>query len=102
MPLSRRGMPAMKRPARFFLGAVLVSSLLGMEARPESPLVEVTADPAAVRLDGPNASYSILVHGRTAEGRLVDLTPSAKFQALDPRVATVSSTGVVRPAGDGA
>ena len=43
----------MNRPARFFLGAVLVSSLLGMEARPESPLVEVTADRVRVTLKYP-------------------------------------------------
>ena len=35
---------------------------------PPTPVSAVMADPAAVRLDGPKAVYSLLIHGQTAGG----------------------------------
>src|SRR5262249_46493004 len=65
-------------------------------------VVEVVADPSEVRLSGPVATWSLLVHGRTADGRLSDLTHAARFRSDDPSVATVNERGVIRAAGDGA
>jgi hypothetical protein len=61
----------------------------------------VTVDPASVRLRGLHSSYSLLVHGRAADGRPVDRTSAARYQSADPRVARVSPAGVIQPAGDG-
>jgi hypothetical protein len=63
---------------------------------------EVTVDPASVHLRGLHSTYSLLVHGRSADGRLVDRTALARFQSADPRVARVTPGGVIQPAGDGA
>src|SRR5437867_3714547 len=86
--------------ARRCLLCLLVLACPGA-ARAEPPVVEVTADPAAVRLDGPRARWSLLVHGKTADGTLLDLTRSATFRSGDPKVATVTDAGVVRGVADG-
>jgi hypothetical protein len=66
-----------------------------------SGTAEVTADPAAIQLRGPAAVYSLLVHGKTADGRPIDWTRDARYRSLDPKVADVSPAGVVRAVGDG-
>ncbi|HEY7158321.1 MAG TPA: DUF1549 domain-containing protein [Gemmataceae bacterium] len=65
-------------------------------------IVEVTADPATVHLHEPSARYSLLITGKTADGRLVDRTQGARFQSRDPRIARVDSAGVVQAVADGA
>src|SRR5262249_11179598 len=86
----------------------LLTALLASPARTAEPAVtEVRVDPAAVRLTGPGARYSLLVHGRRDDGRLVDLTRDARFQSRNPKVAGVPAAGVVhagvaRAAADGA
>jgi hypothetical protein len=62
---------------------------------------DVIADPATVRLSGPKAVYSLLIHGKTADGRLIDLTHAAHYRTLNPKVATVSDSGVIRGVADG-
>ncbi len=68
---------------------------------PSAVADEVTVDPPAVKLDGPGARYSLLVHGKSADGRLFDLTGSARFRSLRPEVATVTDTGVIQAKADG-
>lgn len=84
---------------------LLVSSLV-LSATPgmlrADTLVEVTADPASFRLSGPNALHSLLIHGKTSDGRAVDLTRSAEYHTSNPAVAQVADTGLVRPVSDGA
>ncbi|MFN4260866.1 MAG: DUF1549 domain-containing protein [Gemmataceae bacterium] len=63
---------------------------------------EITVDPPRVRLQGPGAVYSLLVHGRTNQGQLLDRTPAARFRAVRPAVARVSADGVIRGVADGA
>ena len=63
--------------------------------------VAVTVDPPAIHLHGPAARYSLLVTGRTSDGRLVDRTHAAQWEVLDPRVARVTPAGVVHATGDG-
>lgn len=65
-------------------------------------MTDVIVDPARVRLSGPNSVYMLLVHGRTADGRLVDLTTDARFQSQQPAIATVTSAGVIHGKRDGA
>jgi hypothetical protein len=80
----------------FFLLAMAVNPAVAGEA-----VVEVSATPAAVRLSGPGASYSLLVDGKTADGRRIDLTRKARFRSLRPKVARVSAAGIVRGLADG-
>jgi hypothetical protein len=70
-------------------------------ARADEPVSAVIADPAAVRLSGPKAVYSLLIHGKTAGGRVTDLTHAAHYRTLDPKVATVNGSGVLRGVADG-
>ncbi|HEY7426201.1 MAG TPA: DUF1549 and DUF1553 domain-containing protein [Gemmataceae bacterium] len=65
-------------------------------------VVEVTADPATIRLHGPGTCYSLLITGRTADGRLVDRTQAARYQSLDPHIARVTPAGVIHAVADGA
>ncbi|MCI0683423.1 MAG: DUF1549 and DUF1553 domain-containing protein [Gemmataceae bacterium] len=67
----------------------------------DAPVAEIIVDPAHVRLSGPNSVYTLLVHGKTAAGRLVDLTADARFQVQDPAIAQVTSAGIVRGRRDG-
>lgn len=65
------------------------------------PVVELFADPPAVTLDGPGARFTLLVHGKTAAGRRVDLTRTATFTPSDPALVTVSAAGEVLARKDG-
>ncbi len=78
---------------------VLLAAAVRLPA--QSAVLNVTVDPAAVALRGPTASWSLLVHGKTADGQLIDLTRDARFRSLQPKVAAVSSAGVVRGVADG-
>lgn len=75
--------------------------LLGTSLQASPAIVDVTIDPATIRLQGPKASYSLLVHGRSADGQTIDLTRAARFRSQQPRIASVSPAGVVRSVGDG-
>ncbi|HYT90120.1 MAG TPA: S-layer protein, partial [Gemmataceae bacterium] len=68
----------------------------------EKNVVDVSADPPAIRLSGPDARYTLLLHGKTADGRLVDLTHAAKITPRDPKIVTVFDSGAVQARGDGA
>jgi hypothetical protein len=91
----------MNRPAGPLLGLLtLLASFSPCRADPA--VLEVTTDPAAIRLTGPLANYSLLIHGKTADGRLVDLTRAARYRSADPKIAAVAESGVVRSVADGA
>jgi hypothetical protein len=61
----------------------------------------VIVDPAKLTLTGPDARYSLLVHGETNSGRLVDLTRSAEYSSSSTETSSVSTTGLVRGLADG-
>ena len=81
--------------------SIAISFLILLPVAGRAQFVETTVDPAAVALRGPGAVYTLLVTGRTADGRLVDRTRDAHFRSLDPKAAVVSPAGVVRAVGDG-
>ena len=76
---------------------------LGAEvsAPAKEAITELTADPAAVRLDGPGEVFGLLVHGQTSSGRLLDLTREAKFSAKPAELLAVSPAGVLSGRKDG-
>lgn len=65
------------------------------------PISELIPNPPQVKLDGPEARYTLLISGKTASGRIVDLTRTAKFTLSDSAVALVSPTGEVMAKKDG-
>ena len=89
--------------------AVLLTLCLAAasEAAPVKPAVKSTAVrpirvlPASVSLDGAGTEQSLLVTGTDATGRSVDLTGSATFRSLSPKVAAIGKDGLVRSVGDG-
>src|SRR2546429_55399 len=65
------------------LASFLLLSLAVAAARGDTSVAEVTADPAVIRLNGPNAVYSLLVHGKTAAGHAA-LTKEARGRRVLP------------------
>src|SRR5687767_9506681 len=97
--LPRAKDPAM--PGRPFLPVLLLASCLATEVRADVPFAEVVADPVTVQLRSPAAGYSLLVHGKTTDGRLVDLTRGAQFRSSRPEIAAINARGVIRAVADG-
>jgi hypothetical protein len=92
-------MPAMFRGRYLLPGVCFLAIAAG--ARADEPARTINVDPPALRLSGPDASYRLLVNGKAADGRLVDLTRTAHFQSMQPKIAEVSATGSVRAKADG-
>jgi hypothetical protein len=93
---------------RKFLPSLLVITSLAAGSPPARaqtvasiPVTEITVDPPSVKLSGPASRYRLLVHGKTKGGRVVDLTHDARYQSLNPTVATANGTGVVEGLADG-
>ncbi len=60
----------------------------------------IQVDPTSVSLSGPEARYSLLIAGKTPDGRLIDLTGEAKAIAANPRFLRTEGN-VVRALADG-
>jgi Protein of unknown function (DUF1549)/Protein of unknown function (DUF1553) len=67
----------------------------------QDTVAELIVDPAIVQLRGPRAVYTLLVTGKTADGKLIDLTHTAKYQSSRFDIAKVSAHGVIRGIADG-
>jgi hypothetical protein len=80
--------------------AVLLATCLPVAAA-EPVLVAVRVTPEAVRLQGPLASYSLLIDGETADGRVVDLTHTAHYESANSKIVVVTETGRIRGVADG-
>jgi hypothetical protein len=85
----------------FLAGFLIAASLAAVPARAEEVVQEVTVDPAAVQLHGPNAVYTLLIQGKAADGRVLDLTGAARFRSSQPKIAGVNERGVIRALSDG-
>ncbi len=62
---------------------------------------ELIANPPQVEIHGAGGRYTLLVDRKTADGRLLDVTPQAKFVVNDPNVVRVSETGELSAVNDG-
>jgi hypothetical protein len=82
----------------FLLFAGLLSAA---PAWAEDTISAIAADPATVSLNGPKAVHTLLIHGKTADGRLIDLTHAAHYRSRDAKIATVNDSGVIRGVADG-
>src|SRR5579872_4132492 len=61
----------------------------------------IQVSPAAVVLDRPEASQQLLVTVLLPEGRGRDVTRATTYQVSVPTIATVDSSGLVRPLAEG-
>lgn len=58
-------------------------------------LQELTVEPASIELNGHNRQQHLLVTGRSADGRLIDLTHDCELTIDKPAVARVADSAVV-------
>src|SRR5687768_15230166 len=68
----------------------------------QAPPEVIVLLPPQVMLTGPAASQRLLVEARQRDRFTGDLTRRSRFASSNPRVATVSADGTVRPVRDGA
>lgn len=67
----------------------------------QEKLAQVSVDPPVLMLRGPGAVHSLLVTGKTSDGRWVDLTHAATYETKQPNIIKVTATGIVRARNDG-
>jgi len=67
----------------------------------EPAVLGISVQPAEIVLHGSRATHRLLVTGRHESGLESDLTATARFESLDPAVATVTAAGRVSPRGTG-
>src|SRR5947209_325263 len=75
--------------------------LLAAPVAAEPAFSAASVDPPALRLSGPAGSHSLLINGQSADGLILDLTHDARYHTANPKVATVSPSGVVEAIADG-
>ncbi|MEO8368550.1 MAG: DUF1553 domain-containing protein [Candidatus Solibacter sp.] len=68
---------------------------------PKVRLISIQAAPGDFVLAGKWASQRIVVTGKSADGRLHDVTAQTQFKISNRRVAAVSKSGLVTPVADG-
>jgi hypothetical protein len=81
--------------------AILTIILFAGTAAADDPILGIAVEPASVRLVGPKGTYTLLVQGKTADGKVVDLTRAARFDSKDSKTAQVSSAGILHGVADG-
>jgi hypothetical protein len=86
---------------RWFLLVCLMGMLLLAASARAAALADITADPPAIHLEGPTASYTLLIQGKADSGQLIDLTADATYRSLDHHIASVAATGTIRAMADG-
>src|SRR5438067_10652737 len=84
--------------------ALLVSGLAAGPAAADSPkpVTAITAYPPALKLRGADDAPQLILTGKRADGRDVDLTGAAAYAVSGPKVVRVSSDGRVFPVANGA
>jgi hypothetical protein len=83
----------------------LVAATLGVPAlataAAAAPVTALTAYPPTLRLKGMDDAPQLILTGKQADGREIDLTGSATYTVSDPAVARVEPNGRVFPVGNG-
>ena len=77
------------------LAAVAVLFAFQSASAADSPITAIAPYPASLKLRGTDDAPQLLITGKRADGREVDLTSSATFAASDTKIARVSGEGRV-------
>ena len=82
---------------------ILALSLIiaGSSLADESCVLSISANPAHVHLEGPEARLTVLIQGLRADGTLIDLTHEADFTLNGPALVEFRPGGVVLAKNDG-
>jgi len=87
---------------RFLLtAAVALLSAAAATAQTAKPVTAITAFPTALKLKGMDDAPQLLITGKQADGREVDLSGAVTYTASDPKVIRVEPSGRVFPVGNG-
>ena len=70
-------------------------------AEPSQAVIALTAYPTAIRLKGMDDAPQLLITGKRADGRDIDLTPSVNYSVSDPKVIRIEPNGRVFPITNG-
>jgi len=80
--------------------SLFIAAVLSASVSSSGSTTELRLDPPAPSLKGADARQQLLVTA-IREGEEVDATDGAVFASSNPKIATVSDEGVVRPVGNG-
>src|SRR5438876_660532 len=86
------------------LRTIIRLTVLLLSASPlaaQEKLSELLVDPCRFTLRGPSAVQTLLVTGKTLDGRVVDLTHEAKYETKQTMIVKVNTSGVLRAQSDG-
>ncbi len=89
---------------RTLVFALLINASLlvaGKSSSSPHKLVSIQVEPAQAVLDGKSASQQILITGTYSDGSMHDVTAQAGFKSSAPKVAAISSQGIVTSVSDG-
>jgi hypothetical protein len=79
----------------------LAAVTLGAPAFAAAPVTALNAYPTTLKLKGMDDAPQIVLTGKQADGREVDLSGSAAYSTSDPKVVRVEPNGRVFPVGNG-
>ena len=83
------------------LTALLTFGVVGAASAADPPITSVAPYPAALKLRGTDDAPQLLLTGKRADGREVDLTAAATYSVSDPKVVRVAADGRVHPLANG-
>ncbi len=86
---------------RCLLTLLALTSYATVSLAAESPITAITAYPAKLALVGVEDAPQLIVTGRRADGREIDLTGAATYAVSNAKVARVEATGRVFPVANG-
>jgi hypothetical protein len=70
-------------------------------AQPSKPVTAIAAFPTTLKLKGMEDAPQLLITGKQADGRDIDLSAAATYSVSDPKVARVEPNGRVFPVANG-
>src|SRR5580692_6738346 len=91
-------------PMRWALFASIALGFLCNTASAVEPSQQVTgisAYPAALKLKGMDDAPQLLITGKRADGREIDLTQATTYRVSDPKVIRIEANGRVFPSMNG-
>jgi hypothetical protein len=75
---------------------------LAAAAHAQTPrLTALTVDPVQLTLAHQHDEQRLLISGKFADDTVRDLTRTAQYRSVDPKIATVTATGIVHPVAPG-
>ncbi len=86
---------------RLFLTVLALVAFGSAVTAAESPVTAISAYPAKVAMKGTDDAPQLVITGKRADGREVDLSGVATFSVSDPKVAKVEQGGRVYPLANG-